>query len=92
MPLAVSGGVHDEHGAAKAVMCGASAVQVVSAALAAGPGRIATLAEGMERWMDEYGYASVEGMTGCMNIRRCPDPARLTRAQYVRSLRTWRAN
>ena len=87
--LAVSGGVHRSIDAVKAIMCGASAVQVVSSTLIHGPARLATLRDGLSEWLAEHGYESVRQMRGSMDLARCPEPRELTRAHYVRLLQTW---
>ena len=88
--LAVSGGVHTVPDAIKAIMAGASAVQVVSALLREGPGHLARLRSGLAVWMEERGYESVAQMRGSMDIIHCPDPEALTRANYMRVLQTWK--
>jgi len=87
--FAVTGGVHDEHDAVKAIMAGAHAVQIVSAAFTRGPKVLASIREGLAAWLEEHEYRSIEMMRASMNIERCPEPAALTRAQYVRQLQTW---
>jgi dihydroorotate dehydrogenase (fumarate) len=88
--LAASGGVHTGLDAIKAVMAGASAVQVVSALLHQGPGQLKKLREEMVRWMEDHEYESLRQMQGSMNLLRCPDPAAFERANYTRILQTWR--
>lgn len=88
--LAVTGGVHTEIDVVKAIMCGAHAVQVVSAPLKFGPARITTLRDALADWLDTHEYTSAQQMRGSMNLKRCPDPNAHTRAQYVRLLQTWR--
>jgi len=88
--LACSGGVHTAADAIKAVMAGASAVQLVSVLLHEGPGRIATLRQELARWMIEHEYESVAQMRGSMSLGRCPDPAAFERGNYVKLLQTWR--
>ena len=90
IPLAVSGGVHSGRDAVKAVMAGASAVQVVSALLQHGPGYLRTLREQMERWMEENEVNSVQQVLGSMSLSRCPDPNAFSRANYMRILQSWR--
>lgn len=89
--LAVTGGVHTAADAIKAVMAGAHAVQVVSALLRHGPEYLATLRLEMESWMAEHEYVSIDQMRGSMSLARCPDPAALERANYIRVLQGWRA-
>ncbi len=86
---AVSGGVHTAVDAIKAVMCGAQAVQVVSAVLTGGPRRLNHMREHMAAWMHEQEYESLKQMCGSMNIARCPDPHLYQRANYIHLLQTW---
>jgi len=80
--LAALGGVHTAVDVIKAVMAGASAVQMVSALVSHGPEYIQKLTEEISRWMDEHEYESLQQMRGSMNISRCPDPAALSRGHY----------
>ena len=89
IPLAVTGGVHDAVGAVKAVMAGASAVQVVSVLLKHGPAHLAKLRADFTAWLDERGYESVEQMRGSMNLTHSPDPEAFLRANYIRILQSW---
>jgi dihydroorotate dehydrogenase (fumarate) len=88
--LAASGGVHTGLDAIKAVMAGASAVQLVSALLHHGPNQIRKIRDEMIRWMEDHEYESLRQMQGSMNLLRCPDPAAFERANYTRILQTWR--
>lgn len=88
--LAVTGGVHTAADAIKAIMAGAHAVQLVSALLRHGPEYLAVVRQEMESWMVEHEYASLDQMRGSMNLARCPDPAALERANYIRVLQGWR--
>ena len=88
--LAVTGGVHTALDAIKAIMCGAHAVQMVSALLRHGHDHIRRVRRGMIDWMQERGYESLEQMRGSMNQLRCPDPESYRRANYMRALQTWR--
>jgi dihydroorotate dehydrogenase (fumarate) len=90
--LAVSGGVHAEHDAIKAVLCGADAVQLVSALLRGGLRRIAELRDGVARWLEDNGYASLRQARGSMDHRRSPDPKALERVHYMHLLQTFRAD
>jgi dihydroorotate dehydrogenase (fumarate) len=91
IPLAVSGGVHSGLDAVKAVMAGASVVQVVSALLMKGPEYLAILRSEVERWMQENEYTSLRQMLGNMSLAKCPDPSAFSRANYMRILQSWRA-
>jgi dihydroorotate dehydrogenase (fumarate) len=90
--LACSGGVHTAEDAIKAVMVGADAVQVVSALLRHGPEYLATIRDEMIEWMQTNSYTSLRQMRGSMGLARCPDPAAFERANYMRTLHSWRPN
>ena len=88
--LAASGGVHNADDAIKAVMCGADAVQMVSALLDNGPQHLKTVREEMSKWLEEHEYTSLRQARGSMSLLRCPDPASFERANYIRALQSWR--
>lgn len=88
--LAVTGGVHTAADAIKAVMTGASAVQVVSAVFRKGPQVIASLRGEVAAWLEENEYQSLAQARGSMSLQRCPDPDAYTRANYMHILQNWR--
>ena len=88
--LAASGGVYTALDAAKAIMAGAHAVQMVSVLLKKGPEYLRQLRQEMLQWMEAHKYASVRQMRGCMNLHRCPDPGAFARTSYMRILQGWR--
>jgi dihydroorotate dehydrogenase (fumarate) len=88
-PLAVTGGVHSAVDAIKAIMSGASVVQLVSSLLTGGTDHIATLRKEMAHWLIEHEYESLEQMCGSMNLQRCPDSTAYERGNYIRLLQTW---
>lgn len=87
--LAATGGAHTAEDVVKALLCGADAVQVVSAIFQNGPGHLAILRHDLERWMEEHGHASLETLRGAMSLERCPDPHAYERANYMRVLSGW---
>lgn len=90
--LASSGGAHTALDVVKAIMAGASSVQMVSALLRHGPGRLRVVIDELRRWMEEHDYVSVSQMRGSMNLARCPDPAAFERGNYMRILQSWKGN
>jgi dihydroorotate dehydrogenase (fumarate) len=89
LSLAASGGVHTSIDAIKAMMAGAHAVQMVSALLLRGPGRLREVIESVRQWMSEHDYASVAELTGSMGLSRCPDPSAYERANYMTLLQSF---
>lgn len=90
VPMAVSGGVHSAQDALKAVMAGASAVQMTSALLKHGPEALTAVRDGMAQWLQEHEYDSLEQARGSMSLMRCPNPAAFERANYMRVLQGWK--
>jgi len=90
LPLAISGGVHEVVDVVRALMAGATVVQVVSALLRNGPSRLLSLRAGLERWLVEREYTSVRQLRGSMNLKACPDPSAYQRANYIHLLHEWR--
>jgi dihydroorotate dehydrogenase (fumarate) len=88
--IALSGGVHTMEDIIKAIMCGATVVQVVSCLLKYGPNHIASLISGLSRWLEEHDYESVDQMRGSMSLQHCPDPSVFERANYLRVLQLWK--
>lgn len=86
----MSGGVHSGRDAIKTVMAGAHGVQVVSALLQHGPEHLKTMRKGMEDWMKEFEWESLEPTRGNMSLKRCPDPTAYERANYVQMLQSYR--
>lgn len=88
-PLAVTGGVHTATDALKAIACGASAVQLVSALLQRGPEAIRVIRDEMARWLEEHEYRNLAEARGCLNLDRCPDPGVYVRGNYLHLLQTF---
>jgi dihydroorotate dehydrogenase (fumarate) len=86
----VSGGVHTGVDTLKAVMAGASAVQVVSALLQHGPDHLKTMREQMSTWLEQHEYDSLEQARGSLSLERSPNPAAFERANYMRVLQSYR--
>jgi dihydroorotate dehydrogenase (fumarate) len=84
--LAITGGVHTGIDVVKAVMCGAHAVQMVSALLRNRPEYLATVREELRGWLEKHQYESLAQMRGSMAREHTPDRAMLERVNYIRVL------
>ena len=88
--LSATGGIHTSAGVVKALLTGAHTVQVVSAVLKHGPPVITSLRTGLQSWMREHGFESVDAFRGLLNHRRCRDTTAYERANYIRVLQSWK--
>lgn len=86
LDLALSGGVHTHLDVLKALMAGATVVQVASELIKHGPGRLIDLLSELRTWMGEREYHSVEQLRGSMSQRRVGEPEAFLRANYVKTL------
>jgi dihydroorotate dehydrogenase (fumarate) len=84
--LAGTTGVHDWEGALKLLLAGANAVLLASALLKRGPGVVREILDGLEAWLVEREYTSVEQLRGSLSQASCPDPAAFERGNYMRAL------
>jgi len=87
--LAATGGVHGALDVVKAIMTGASVVQVVSAVLREGPAKLTTLRQELADWLEEHEFDSVQQILGSMSLARCPDSRAYERANYMEILQSW---
>jgi dihydroorotate dehydrogenase (fumarate) len=85
--LALSGGIHKSLDVVKATMTGAHACQIVSALMANGPGHLRTLRAGLEEWMKENEWESLDEMRGNMGFQRIPDAGAYERDAFRRIFR-----
>jgi len=83
-PLIASTGIHNAEAVIKQLLGGATAVQVVSALYKGGLGVIAKITEGIEQWMDNKGFATIDEFRGKMNQKNLKNPAEFERVQFMR--------
>ena len=84
--LAASRGVETQVEVVKYLLVGADAVTTASALLRNGPGHIATMKDGLERWLDANGFDSVDAIRGLKDATHVENVDALIRAQYVAAL------
>jgi dihydroorotate dehydrogenase (fumarate) len=87
--LAATGGAHTADDVLKVLLAGADCVMMASSLLQKGPGHVTTLLNGVERWMSERDYESVQQMKGSLSQRACPDPAAFERSNYMKALKSY---
>jgi dihydroorotate dehydrogenase (fumarate) len=89
IPLACSGGVHQLEDSIRALMAGATVVQITSAALSEGPQVFEHHLHGLEQWITSHDCRAIDELRGCMNINRCPEPALYTDVNHINALFSW---
>jgi len=87
--LALTSGVHNEQDVIKAMMAGANVVEIASELIEKGPKRIPEILQGIENWLVEYEYKSIEQMRGSMSHKSVREPAAFERANYMKALQTF---
>ncbi|MFA7388159.1 MAG: dihydroorotate dehydrogenase-like protein [Thiohalobacteraceae bacterium] len=84
LSLAVTGGIHSETDALKALMAGADVTHLCSVLLKEGPEFLTSIRDDMVRWMERHEYASVKQLKGSVSRRHAIDPSAYDRANYVK--------
>jgi len=87
--LALTSGVHNEQDVIKAMMAGANVVEMASELIENGPKRIPEILQGIENWLVEYEYKSIDQMRGSMSHKSVAEPAAFERANYMKALQTF---
>jgi dihydroorotate dehydrogenase (fumarate) len=88
--LAATSGVHTAEDAVKLIMAGADVTMLCSSLLLKGPQHLKEVLAGMERWMQEHEYISVQQMRGSMSQKSVADPTAFERANYMKALNRYR--
>lgn len=88
--LAITTGVHTSEDVLKGLMAGAKVTMMASELLQNGVRRIKEVLKEIEIWMDEREYASVAQMIGSMSQQHCAEPAAFERANYMKTLDSYR--
>ena len=84
--LAASRGVETEVEVVKYLLAGADVVMTASALLRHGPQHVAAMRAGLERWLFENRFDSVQAIRGLKDASHVEDADAFLRAQYVAAL------
>ena len=82
--VAVSTGVHQGEDVVKAMLAGASAVEIASAVYERGLGVIAEMNRFVGSWMERHAFLAARDFVGRMNARNIPDPELYERTQFMK--------
>lgn len=81
---AVSGGVHDGEAIVKAILAGASAVEVCSAIYQKGNSTIETMTHELSGWMHKNGYETISEFKSEMNALSTGESSPFERTQFMK--------
>lgn len=87
--LAATTGIHTGEDVIKMTMAGANVTMVCSALLRNGPKRIGEILTGVQKWMVDHEYESLDQMRGSMSHKSVANPAALERANYMKALNSY---
>jgi dihydroorotate dehydrogenase (fumarate) len=88
--LAATSGIHTAEDVLKMLMVGANVTMMCSALLRHGIDHIRVVEQGMHHWMEVNEYESVRQMLGSMSQQHSADPTAFERAQYMRTLQSYK--
>lgn len=84
MDYAISGGVHDGRAVVKAILAGATAVEVCSAIYEKGNGIIGDMNATLSQWMEKQGYERLSQFKGSMNATSTGAANPFERTQFMK--------
>lgn len=84
--LAATGGIHDAGGLLKVLLAGADVGMVASVLYQKGMNEVQRILAGVQQWMEDNDYESVEQLKGSMSRENCPDPSAFQRGNYMKTL------
>jgi dihydroorotate dehydrogenase (fumarate) len=84
--FALTSGVHTPQDVLKSMMAGAKVAMMASNLLHNGEQVIAQMLTGIEAWMKEHEYTSIQQMQGSMSQKSVKEPAAFERANYMKVL------
>jgi dihydroorotate dehydrogenase (fumarate) len=88
--LAITSGIHTSQDVLKGLIAGAQVTMMASELLQKGVRRIGQVLNELVTWLNEHEYESVTQMIGAMSQKHCPEPAAFERANYMKTLDSYR--
>jgi len=89
LSLAATGGIHNHEDAVKMLLAGADVVHLCSTLLIHGTGRLAEILRGIEDWLEESPYESIEQLKGTLSQQHAGDASAYARANYLQLLNNY---
>jgi dihydroorotate dehydrogenase (fumarate) len=88
--LGATTGIHSAEDALKMILAGADVCMLASVLLKNGVEVLSDILKGMENWMETNEYVSVSQMKGSMSAQSIADPDAFERANYIKTLQSFR--
>jgi len=89
LSLAATGGVHNHEDAVKMLLAGADVVHLCSTLLIHGTARLAEILRGIEDWLEESPYESIEQLKGTLSRQHAGNASAYARANYLQLLNSY---
>lgn len=90
--LAATSGIQTHYDVIKVMMAGGDTAMICSELLRNGTIRIKEILGGLEKWMEENEYDSIDMMKGSLSQKSVADPAAFERANYMKALNNYKMN
>lgn len=88
--MAATSGIQSHEDVIKVMMAGGDVAMMASELLKNGVGRITHILDEMTKWMEEKEYDSISTMKGSMSQKSVPEPAAFERANYMKTLQSYK--
>ncbi|MGM0595104.1 MAG: dihydroorotate dehydrogenase-like protein [Pseudomonadota bacterium] len=92
LSMAATGGIHTAEDAIKMLLAGADITHLCSTLLVHGPKQLSHILSGIEQWLEESPYQSIDQVKGVLTHQQMSDPATYERASYVKMLGSYAVN
>jgi dihydroorotate dehydrogenase (fumarate) len=89
LSIAATGGFHQIEDIVKALLVGADVTHLCSVLLQNGPQHITLLKQGLEHWLEEHEYESVQQMKGSVSRSCAINPAALEHSNYMNVIKSY---
>lgn len=87
--LGATGGIHTAEDAIKLLLAGADVVHLCTALLQQGPGYLRNVIQGVEQWMEEQNFETIDEFRGRVSQLSVNDTSAFERLNYMRVLDTY---
>jgi len=87
--LAITGGVYTPEDVVKCIMAGSQTVMMTSALYKHGIQHIRNTLNGLEQWLEDHGYKSVDDVRGRLCVYSGTNAAAFERANYMKVLKSY---